>query len=442
MIEENNTRCFATGTRKVWCIGMPGQGQSIGEAVASAWRLSLALFLLFAAPLNAAVSWPQFRGSNGNGLAFVSNPPVRWSEHENIRWKTPVRGEGWSSPVVADGRIYLTSSLNAGRSLRAICIDAATGRLSWDTEVFRVATPEPIANNANTHASPTPVWNEARLFVSYGAHGHAALDANTGKVLWRNQELRLLHDRNGPGSSPIVYSNLYIIPCDGLRQPYIAALKTETGEIAWRSRRSKPAGKAFSTPVIAQVGDKPWLLSVASRRACAYDPLTGQEIWALDLPGNTVVPTPAIRNGVAFLCTGFPKAELWAVHLAGRGLVTEEQAVAWRYKKQVPQVSSPIVIGGNVCFVSEGGILTCIDSETGHEVLSQRLAGNFFASPVAAGGNAYFCNTEGRTFVLSAEGRPVMLATNSLAGGCHASPAISGDSLYIRTSTHLYRIGR
>jgi outer membrane protein assembly factor BamB len=421
---------------------MPGQGQSIGEAVASAWKLSLALFLLLAAPLNAAVSWPQFRGADGNGVAFASNPPVKWSEHENIRWKTPVRGEGWSSPVVEDGRVYLTSSLNTGRSLRALCIDTATGKLSWDTEVFRVAAPEPIDDNANTHASPTPVLNGARLFVSYGTHGHAARDAETGKVLWRNQELRLSHDRNGPGSSPIVHSNLFIIPCDGERQPYIAALKTDTGEIAWRSRRSKTAGKAFSTPVIVQIDGKPRVLSVASRRACAYDPFNGHETWALDLPGNTIVPTPVVRNDIGFLCTGFPKPEMWAVRLTGQGLVTEERAVVWKYKKQVPQVSSPIVVGNKLWFVSESGILTCLDTATGHEVLSQRLARSFFASPVTAGGNVYFSNTEGKTFVLAAGADSGVLATNTLAEGCHASPAISGNSLYIRTSTHLYRISK
>lgn len=400
----------------------------------------LFVYCLLASSLHGAADWHRFRGPNGDGTV-TTDGPVTWSEHENVRWKKSIPGEGWSSPVIAGDRIWLTSSLNSGRSLRALCVDAASGRLLWDVEVFRVTTPEPIDNRANTHASPTPFVERGRLFVSYGTHGNAALDAISGKVLWRNQELQLSHDRNGPGSSPLVYSNLFIIPCDGLRQPYIAALHADTGKIAWRTVRSKRAGKAFSTPMIVTIAGESRVLSTSSRRCNAYDPSNGQEVWAVDLPGNTIVPTPVVSGGLAFVCTGFPKPELWALRLQGTGLVDESQAVAWKYKKQVPEVSSPVLVSDKICFISNNGIFTCLDAATGEENFSERLGGRFFASPVAPGSHIYLSDDQGKTFVVSVEKRLTILATNMLSEGCHASPAIMDKTLYLRTSGHLYRIG-
>jgi outer membrane protein assembly factor BamB len=408
------------------------------------FRLILALG--FAVTSNAATDWPQFRGPSGDGQSDARDLPLTWSEKENIRWKTALPGEGWSSPVVGDGRVWVTSSINEGRSLRALCVDQQSGKLLHDVEVFQVESPEPIGSKVNTHASPTPVLDGGRLYVSYGTHGNGCLDAATGKVLWRNQQLRLFHDNNGAGSSPIVYSNLYIIPCDGVDVRYIAALKTATGEIAWATKRSKEiaggggANKGFSTPLIAEVGGKPWLISVAAHRVSAYEPGTGKEFWSVDLPGNVIVPRPVVRDGVAFVCTGFPKPELWAIKLAGSGLVREDVAVAWKYKKQVPQVPSPVVVEDRLYMVSDTSIVTCLDTATGKDIFSERLGANVFASPIAAEGRIYFPGKEGKTLVIAATGAYQPLATNSLAEGCHASPAVAGKGIYLRTAGHLYRI--
>jgi outer membrane protein assembly factor BamB len=402
--------------------------------------ISLALPIVIAPLVCGAVDWPQFRGPNGDGTTGVGDLPVTWSEQKNIRWKISLRGEGWSSPVIAARRIWMTSSLNDGRSLRALCVDAESGQLLQDIEVFRIKMPEPIENKANTHASPTPLLDRGRLFVSYGAQGNAALDANTGRILWRNQELRFSHDNNGPGSSPIVCSNLLIVACDGPHQPYIAALKADSGQTAWIAHRSKKAGKAFSTPIVLTVDGKTWLLSVASMRCSAYDPIDGREFWAIDLPGNTIVPSPVVRKDVAYLCTGFPKAEFWAVRLAGTGLVSEAEAVLWKYKKQVPQVSSPIIADDKVYFISDSGIVTCVNADTGQEIFSTRLGGTFYASPVAAAGKIYFPDIAGKTFVLATRSPAVILSTNVLAAGCYASPAVTGKALYLRTTSNLYRV--
>jgi outer membrane protein assembly factor BamB len=417
------------------------QGQTLRSIAPLAFLPALWLSLAACRP-SAAAEWPQFRGPNEDGTSPAADVPTTWSEQHNVRWKTALNGEGWSSPVIAGGRIWVTLSREDGHSLRAVCLDAESGRVVKDVEVFRLKPLEPIDNTANTYASPTPVLDRGRLFVSYGMHGNAALDASSGKVLWRNQDLRYSHDRNGPGSSPMVQSNLVIIPCDGPHNPFIAALDAGTGKIAWVTRRSKSAGKAFSTPVVASIENRSCALSVFSRRCGAYDLLNGREIWAVDLPGNTIVPTPVVRAGVVYLCTGFPHAELWAVRLSGAGVVPETKAVLWKCGKQVPQTSSPILARDNVYFVSDSGIVTCLDAQTGQEHFSERLSGTFHASPVCSASNLYWSNVEGATFVLPATNRFLVLATNVLDDGCHASPAVLEGALYLRTTRHLYRIGR
>jgi outer membrane protein assembly factor BamB len=399
-----------------------------------------------AAVSQAASDWPQFRGPQGDGHADAKGLPLTWSEKENVRWKTPLPGEGWSSPVVGDGRVWLTASLNDGHSLRAVCVDSQSGKLRHDVEVFQIAAPESINVHVNTHASPTPALAGGRLYVSYGTHGSACLDAATGQVLWRNSQLRLFHDNNGAGSSPIVFSNLFIVHCDGVDVRYIAALKTASGELAWATRRSNviPGGgganKAFCTPLMVELSGKPSVLSVAAHRVSTYEPATGRELWAVDLPGNVIVPRPVVRDGVAFVCTGFPKPELWAIKLAGQGVVDETTAVVWKYKKQVPQVPSPALVDDRLYTVSDNGILTCLDANTGKEIFSERLEGTFFASPLVAEGRLYLSNKEGKTFVVAGKGKFEVLATNSLADGCHASLAVAGKSIYLRSSGHLYRI--
>jgi outer membrane protein assembly factor BamB len=407
---------------------------------------AVVLSLAIAAASPAANEWPQFRGPSGDGQTGATDLPLTWSEKENVRWKTALPGEGWSSPVIGDGRVWMTSSLNEGKSLRALCVDQQSGKLLHDVEVFRIESPEPIGSKVNTHASPTPVLDGGRLYVSYGTHGNACLDAVTAKVLWRNQQLRLFHDNNGAGSSPIVYSNLFIVHCDGVDVRFIAALKSETGEVAWGTRRSKvitaggAANKSFSTPLMATVEGKPWLLSVAAYRVSAYEPATGREFWGVDLPGNTIVPRPVVRDGVAFVCTGFPKPELWAIKLAGQGIVSEETAVLWKYKKQVPQVVSPVIAGDRIYTVSDTGIMTCLQTATGQELFAERLGGSFSASPVVGDGRIYLPGTDGKTFVIAATGDFKVLATNSLPEGCRASPAVAGKAIYLRTLEHLYRI--
>jgi len=197
---------------------------------------TLLIFLQLAAKLQAGENWPEFRGPGQQGHSDSTGLPVKWSETENIRFKTAIPGEGWSSPVVWGRQVWMTTATGNGRSLRALCVDRDTGKILHDVEVFRVERPEQ-KNSFNSYASPTPVLERGRVYVSFGTNGSACLDTRSGRILWKNQELRLDH-KEGAGSSPIIYGNYFILHCDGMDVQYVAGLDKNTGRLAWKALRS------------------------------------------------------------------------------------------------------------------------------------------------------------------------------------------------------------
>ena len=198
--------------------------------------LGVGLCLLAGSRSLPADEWTQFRGPNGQGRCASTDLPVSWSEHQGIVWKTPIAGRGWSSPVTLDGNIWLTTATESGHSLRALCLAADTGKIRWDVEVFHADNPQYI-NAKNSHASPSPIVEPGRLYVHFGAAGTACLDSATGKILWRNQDLVIDHGE-GAGSSPILFEDLLIVNCDGTDRQFVVALSKQTGQIAWKSKRS------------------------------------------------------------------------------------------------------------------------------------------------------------------------------------------------------------
>jgi outer membrane protein assembly factor BamB len=392
-------------------------------------------------------SWPQFRGPLGNGHAAASGLPVTWSETQNVKWRTAIPGEGWSSPVVMGGRLWMQTALDGGRSLRAVCVDQTSGAVQHNVEVFYVEAPEE-KHALNSHASPTPVVDDERVYVFFGMHGVACLDLASGKVLWKNTELKHDHDKNGPGSSPILHGDLLVLTCDGTEVQFLCALDKRTGKLRWKADRSNRAElaaknfhlrKAYHTPEIIRVNGRDQLISMGAFRVCGYDPDNGRELWFVDLPGFSNVPRPVFGHGLLFIATGFMKPELWAIRPGGTGNLTRSN-VAWKYAKQAPQKPSPILVGDQLFVLSDAGILTCLDAKSGRELWAERLGGEFSASPVFADGHLFFCNQAGVTTVLKPGANFEVVARNTLAGGFMASPAVAGKALYLRTKTHLYRI--
>ena len=404
----------------------------------------MVIHLLLALVLASAGQWPEFRGPSGQGHASDTNLPVDWSESRNVVWKTPVPGRGWSSPVVADGRVWLTTSTDSGDrrrgvSLRALAFETATGREVVNTEVFRVDRPEAL-NGKNSHASPTPIVDGDRVYVHFGAQGTAAL-TTAGDVVWRT---RLdYQSQHGNGGSPIRYGDLLIVNCDGNGgegDAYVVALDVKTGKTRWKATRRSPADQAYTTPLAIRVGDRDEIVSVGAYRAAAYDPANGKEIWRVSYEdGFSNVPRPVFGQDLVFIATGFQQPSLIAVRPDGSGDVTRSH-VAWTLRRGAPLTPSPILVGDQLFVVNDTGIATCVDAKTGTIQWQQRLGGNYSASPVYADGRIYFPSEEGVTTVIEPGTTFKRLAVNQLDGAILASMAVAERSFFIRTHSHLYRI--
>ena len=392
----------------------------------------------------SAEDWPQFRGPTGQGHATERGLPLEWSESRNILWKSPVPGIGWSSPVVAAGKVWLTTVVDtkSGRrvtaSLRALAYDVETGRELVNTEVFQINDPG-VINPKNSRASPTPIVDGDRVYVHFGADGTAAL-STPGQVLWTT---RLPYEsQHGNGGSPTLYRDLLIINCDGNGgDAYVVALDAATGKTRWKTPRRRPADQAYSTPLAITVGERDEVISVGAYRAAAYDPATGQEIWRVSYgDGFSNVPRPVFGRGLVYIATGFQTPSLIAVRPDGKGDVTRTH-IAWTITRGAPYTPSPVLVGEDLYIVSDTGVLTLADASTGQIQWQQRLGGNYSASPVFADGRVYFQSEEGQTTVVAPGREFKKLAVNRLDGYTLASMAVSQGSLFIRSHSHLYRIG-
>ena len=408
-------------------------------------KLLVLLLIAGASLLAQAEDWPQFRGPTGQGHATERGLPLEWNETNNIIWKSPVPGLGWSSPTVANGRIWLTTVVESkerrGRvsaSLRALAYDVATGRELVNVEVFRLEDAGYV-NPKNSRASPTPIVDGDRVYVHFGAEGTAAVSAS-GEILWTTH-LRY-ESQHGNGGSPALYRDLLIVNCDGNGgEAYVIALDTATGKTRWKTSRRRPADQAYSTPLVITVGQQDQLVSVGAYRAAAYDPLTGQEIWRVGYgDGFSNVPRPVFGQGLVFIATGFQTPSLIAVRPDGKGDVTRTH-VAWTITRGAPYTPSPLLVGNDLYYVSDTGVLSLADATSGQIVWQQRLGGNYSASPVFADGRIYFQSEEGMTTVIAPGREFKRLAVNRLDGATLASMAVSNGSFYIRSHTHLYRIG-
>lgn len=429
--------------------------------------LSLVLLLLGVCVLEAADDWPQFRGPTGQGHATTTGFPLTWSETENIAWKTPIPGRGWSSPVVLGQQIWMTTavettttpeerekrlqgnrlagslSLAAKVSLRAVCIDAHTGKLLHDIELFDIENPEPV-HAQNSYASPTPIIEAGRLYCHFGTFGTACLDTSTGRILWKH-EVPIEH-YVGPGSSPIVHRNHLVLVFDGVHRQYVAAIDKRTGTPVWKTDRPAMLGddgdlhKAFCTPLAIQAGGREQIVVPGAQWVVAYRPSDGAPIWQANYrDGFSNVPRPVFARGVVYICTGFMSPELWAIRADGRDDISKSH-VLWKKKKQIPDRSSPVLVGDAIFVISNGGVATCFDASTGERHWRERVSGNYAASPVAADGRIYFFSQEGKTTVIEANKEYAKLATNQLDGRVLASPAFVDASILLRTATHLYRV--
>jgi len=402
------------------------------------------------------VPWPEFRGPYQNGHApDKSNIPTVWSETKNVKWKTPIPHKGWSSPVIESDTLWITGADEDGTDYYVMGVNAESGKIVYNEHFFHYDSPEALGNTVNGYASPTSAIRDGRLFVHFGSYGTACIDTKTKKVLWKRENLECRHYR-GPGSSVVLYEDLLILTFDGIDQQYTIALNIDTADTVWRTDRTtkwddldengKPKRdgdlrKAFSTPVITEVNNQPLLLSIGSCSIFGYEPKTGKELWSMATPGSTPSIRPVLHKGLAYVALGYGTQESRSIKLDGKGVIGDDH-VAWKFseKSQKPDTASPVIVDGLLYVLTDRGIVSCLDAESGEVVWSERIGGNYMASTLYANGHIYCYSKQGKTTVLKA-GRTFKVASvNELEEGFMASPAVFGNALFLRTSGFLYRI--
>jgi outer membrane protein assembly factor BamB len=374
--------------------------------------------------------------------------PTEWGPTKNVVWKQDLPGKGWSSPVVAGGKVYLTAAVsvegNTDLSLCALCLDAKDGKVLWKEEVFRQdGQSAPRIHTKNSHASPTPIVDGERLYVHFGHQGTACL-STSGKVLWRNRTLRYV-PVHGSGGSPVLVDGLLVFSTDGASVREVVALEAKTGEVRWRSKRTgTPPFKrfSFSTPLVVTVDGKKQVVSPGSDMVGGYDLATGKEVWKVEYTGYSVIPRPVLGHGLLFLSTGYETPELLAIQVGGTGDVSETH-VKWRLRKGAPHTPSPLLVGDELYVVSDAGLASCLDAKTGTPHWQKRLGGRgYSASPIHAGGHVYFQSEDGVGTVVKAGKTFAQVARNELGERTLASFAVCDNSLFIRTEKRLYRVGK
>jgi outer membrane protein assembly factor BamB len=399
-------------------------------------------------------NWTHFRGSDLNGIAETENIPLKWDDSV-IKWKTEIHDKGYSSPVVYDNQIWVTTAKSDGKELYAVCIDFQTGKIIYDIKVFN---PDEVdgRNSVNTYATPTPCIEKGFVYVHYGNLGSACINTINGSIVWKRTDLKC-KNIHGPGSSPIIYKNLIILHFDGSDVRYIVALDKSNGKTIWESERpTEPyepltaVGKlAYITPIIINVKGQDLLISNGSAICQAFDPTTGKEIWRVVYGAETTISMPFTENGVLFWYTGFMVGDdginysyLLAVNPDGKGDITGSNIV-WK-KRDKPaenQMLTPVIKDGLIYTVTAMNMMMCVDAETGAEIWSKHVTSNYNASPLYINGNIWFFSIKGEVLVLRAGRKYEVVSDNHMESGIWATPAVLRNSMIMRTQNYLYRIG-
>lgn len=412
------------------------------------------------------VSWSQFRGPTGEGLANA-NLPTDLSNKANYLWSTRTKGIGWSSPVVFNDQVWFTSAVTTEATpqqiaaklvgvqfagiktmaqsveFHAICLDVETGKLIHDLVLATADNPAPI-NPMNSYASPTPAIVGERVVCHFGNYGTWCLNTKTGETLWST---KLVVDHSvGPGSSPIVFGDKVLLVCDGIDQQFVAALNLQDGTQAWKTNRPEIRSKngefrkAYSTPLMLQINGVAMAVIPGAQWTVAYNPNNGNEIWRADCgDGFSTTPMPIFESGLVIMSTGYTKPEFVAIRPDGIGDVSKTH-IAWRSSRGAPTMASAVARDGEMVAISDAGIITRYDASTGQERARNRIGGNFSASPILSGEHLYFSDRKGIVTVVKANSEMSLVSTNDLGSPILASPAVVGKDIIIRTEEAVIRI--
>lgn len=405
-------------------------------------------FALLAATGVRAENWPCFRGPTRQGNSTESGIPIEWNATKNIAWKTSIPGEGWSSPIVWNDRVFLTSATDDGTGCHVLALDRNTGNVVWDKEVFREVPGH--KQQRNGYATPTPCTDGEHVFAVFGDGSFVALDFD-GNVAWVNRDFPF-YGEHGLGTSPLLWKNLLIMTRDGSGRPpntgdgwhtawdqaRILALDKSTGKLVWEAKR----GMSRIAHVVPNIWTAPdghqELISGAGDVVQGFELKSGERLWTSKNIGEGVVPSIVLGDGVAFTASGWGGREsIKAFRLGGHGDLGESNLV-WEQHKGASKIPSYLFLSPYLYTINEGGIAQCLKADSGEVVWQERIGGNFSASPVAAENHIYFLSDAGETTVIEAGPEFKVLARNALNERCQASIAISSQHLFIRTLSALW----
>lgn len=399
-----------------------------------------------------AHSWTHFRGSQLNGISTEKSIPLSWNDSTNIAWKTAIAGKGWSSPLVLDEQVWLTTATNDNKEMRAICLDFSTGKLIHNILLFKPDSLYRI-HAVNSYATPTGALEKERAYVHFGRYGTACIDTGTGEILWKRSDMQVEHIQ-GPGSSLLIYKDKLIVHMEGSDIQYIAALDKNNGKTIWKTDRPKelydrlePIGKkAYTTPIIVNVNGHDLMISNGSAVCIAYDPESGEEVWRIVYGEDSTIAMPTESEGIVYFYTSFETnsagehiTKLMAVNPDGQGNIKESNTI-WSINTSRLQLLSPLVLDGLIYTVNSDGTMLCLDASDGSTLWSERMKGKFHSSPLYADGHIYFSTTRGYSYVMKAGKELNMVSENRLEGEIWATPAITGGAILMRTSKFLYKI--
>ncbi len=408
---------------------------------------------------SSAGNWPHWRGPEANGISTETSLPLKWSAEENVAWKVRVPGRGMSTPIIWQGKVFVTSQLGNGkvaaRSARyegpvppddqpviflVQCLRLADGRLLWEHRV-PAETPLPPVHAFHNLASASPVTDGERLYALFGTGQLLALDF-AGRVLWQRnlgKEISPFQLQWGHGSSPVVFQDTLILQCDHEPAAYLLALDRQTGKTLWRTGRGDGL-RSYSTPLVVEAEGGQELIVNSNNRIDAYDPVTGRLLWHADGDCRVPVPMAVSAGGVIYTSRGYNSGPYLAIRPGGRGEVSDSHVI-WRKPTGAPYVSSLLYYEGLLYMATEVGVVRCIDARDGETIWTERVGGNFTASPVGAGGRIYLLNEEGETVVLKAGREFEVLSRNPLNEVCRASLAAAAGRIFIRSEHHLFAVG-
>lgn len=399
-----------------------------------------------------AGNWPQFRGPTGQGITTERNLPTEWSTETNVKWKVATPGEGWSSPIVWDDYVFLTAATENGALCHLLALDRQSGKMLWDTELFRQLPRK--KEQRNSYATPTPVTDGNLVYVCFGDGSFAAVDFS-GKIEWINREFPF-YSQHGLGTSPILVGNRLIMSRDGSNEEepkrlgwqipwdksFVLGLDKTTGGLAWKTGRVRSRISHISPVVWTGPDGINQVVSNAGDVVQGFDPMTGQLLWTSENTGEGVTPSPVIAGDLIYTASGWSGRESTkAFRLGGSGGLGESNLV-WELKKGMPRIPSYIFANDHLFWVNEGGVAYCVEGRTGDIKWEERVGGNYSASPISDGAHIWFLSDDNKTTVIEARPEFKVIATNQLEGNLQASMAVSQGCLFIRTSDSLCCVGK